>query len=90
MRTTLSIDPDLERRLKDIAHRTRRSFREVVNEALRAGLGDRARQSTKRTPFRVHARHCGFRPGVDLLRLNQLGDDLEADRASGIRTEGKL
>lgn len=72
--------------MKDIAHRTRRPFREVVNEALRAGLGERARQNTMHTPFRVHARHCGFRPGVDLLRLNQLADDLEADRASGTRT----
>jgi hypothetical protein len=82
MRTTLTLDPDLERKLKEIAHRTRRPFREVVNEALRAGLAERARQTTGGTPFRVHAYHCGFRPGVDLLRLNQLSDDLEAERAA--------
>jgi hypothetical protein len=89
MRTTLTLDPDLERRLKDIAHRTRRPFREVVNETLRAGLAERARQSTGGTPFRVHAYHCGFRPGVDLLRLNQLSDDLDAERAGGSQSAGK-
>jgi hypothetical protein len=89
MRTTLTLDPDLERRLKDIAHRTRRPFREVVNETLRAGLAERARQSTGGTPFRVHAYHCGFRPGVDLMRLNQLSDDLEAERAAGSQSAGK-
>jgi hypothetical protein len=89
MRTTLTLDPDLERRLKDIAHRTRRPFREVVNETLRAGLAERARQSTGGTPFRVHAYHCGFRPGVDLMRLNQLSDDLDAERAAGSQSAGK-
>ena len=83
MRTTLTLDPDIERRLKDIAHRTRTSFREVVNAVLRAGLEKGSRQAMERTPFHVQARHCGFRPGVDLQRLNQLTDDLEADRVLG-------
>ena len=89
MRTTLTLDPDVEKRLKDIAHRTRRSFRQVVNDALRAGLAEQSRQRTRGEPFHVEAYHCGFRPGVDFLRLNQLSDDLEAERAAGRATTDK-
>ena len=38
MRTTLTIDDELVRQLKEIAYRTGRSFKSVVNESLRAGL----------------------------------------------------
>ena len=38
MRTTLTIDDDLAEALRDLAHRTRRSFKQVVNETLRRGL----------------------------------------------------
>lgn len=38
MRTTLTIDDELARQLKEIAHRTGRSFKSVVNESLRAGI----------------------------------------------------
>jgi hypothetical protein len=30
-------------------------------------------------PFEVRAKACGFLPGVDVLKLNQLADQLEAD-----------
>jgi len=29
--------------------------------------------------FKVHPKACGFRSGVDLLRLNQLSDELETE-----------
>ena len=38
MRTTLTIDDDLARQLQEIAYRTDRSFKSVVNESLRAGI----------------------------------------------------
>ncbi len=48
MRTTLTIEDGIARRLKDIAHRARRSFKAVVNDALRAGLqGDRITASAR-------------------------------------------
>lgn len=31
------------------------------------------------TPFVVKAKSCGFLPGIDPLKLNQLTDELEAD-----------
>ena len=78
MRRTLTIDDDLATRLKQRARRERRSFQEVVNEALRAGLGAQSKLPRHRS-FKVVARHCGFRPGVNPGRLNQLMDELESD-----------
>lgn len=31
------------------------------------------------TPFVVKAKSCGFLPGIDPLKFNQLTDELEAD-----------
>lgn len=76
MRTTLTIDDDLARELKETAHRERRPFRDVVNDALRRGIGQGATAPAER--FTVEPLHLGFAPGVDPRRLNQLADDLEA------------
>ena len=42
MRTTLTLDDDTAKRLKEIAYRTGRSFKSVVNESLRAGIAGSA------------------------------------------------
>ena len=50
----------------------------VVNDALRAGLGLRGKPPrTRRYTVEPHA--FGFKPGVDVDRLNQLADELEAE-----------
>jgi hypothetical protein len=74
MRTTLTIDDDLARELQATATRSGKSFKDVVNDALRMGLG-----SPK--PFRVHPKACGFRVAIDITKLNQVVDDLEIERA---------
>ncbi len=74
MRTTLTIDDDLARELRDVATKSGNSFKDVVNDALRKGLGRPKR-------FRVRPKACGFRSGIDITRLNQLVDELEIDRA---------
>jgi len=43
MRTTLALDPDVARLLEEEAHRQRKPFRQVVNEAIRRGLAPGAR-----------------------------------------------
>lgn len=80
MRTTLTLDEDLARRLKQLARREGRSFKEVVNEALRRGL---AAQDVAEpgAAYRTETFRSGFRVGVDPLKLNQLADELEAERA---------
>ena len=78
MRTTLTIEPDVEQLIQREMRRTDRSMKAVVNDALRLGLGTRGK--TLRPPrFKVKPHAFGFKPGVDTDRLNQLVDELEAD-----------
>lgn len=76
MRTTLTLDEDVARRLKAEVRRTGRPFRTVVNEHLRAALSSRPRPPVVEPPFVVQARDLGaLRPG---LALDNVGDLLEA------------
>jgi toxin-antitoxin system PIN domain toxin len=60
MRTTVTLDKDVERMLREAMHRSRQSFKETLNGALRAGLsGKGARVESK--PFIVQARPLGLR-----------------------------
>ncbi len=81
MRTTLTIDPDVERLLQREMRRTDRSMKAVVNDALRVGLGVRGK-TRRLPPFRVEPHAFRFKPGVDVDRLNQLVDELEAEALS--------
>ena len=81
MRTTLTIDSDVEQLLQREMRRTNRSMKAVVNDALRVGLGMRGKPP--RAPlFRVEPHAFGFKPGIDTDRLNQLVDEMEADEAA--------
>ena len=75
MRTTLTLDPDVERSLKLRIRERKVSFKQAVNDALRAGLGLERR--AKKPPFRVQAHSSGFMPGIDPDKLNKLADELE-------------
>ena len=76
MRTTLTIDDAIAADLKELAHRSKKSFKEVVNEALRLGLS--ARQSPKRTPYRLRPASMGaVASGIDLDKALRLADSLE-------------
>lgn len=76
MRTTLTLDDDLAAVLKEQARLTDRPFKEVVNDALRRGLSPALAQVEP--DYRVRPHDSALRAGVDLLRLNQLNDSLEA------------
>jgi hypothetical protein len=75
MRTTLTLDEDVAQRLRDEAARQRKTFKEVVNEALRRGL--EPARGARRRRYRVHPHKTTLRPGVDPEALNQLVDELE-------------
>ena len=81
MRTTFTIEPDVERLVQQTMRRTGRSMTAVINEALRLGLGAR-RQKARAPRFTVEPHDFGFKPGIDTDRLNQLVDELEAEEAS--------
>ncbi len=81
MRTTVTLDDDLAKELRAEARRSERPFREVLNETLRRGLMAGAPPARRPGKFRVRAKSCGFQPGIDLKKLNQLLDELEIDHA---------
>ena len=78
MRTTLTLEPDVEQFLLREMRRTGKSMKAVVNDALRAGLGIRGKPPRPRR-FKVQPHAFAFKPGVDVDRLNQLVDELEVD-----------
>ena len=83
MRTTLTLDDDLAVRLQRLARTSERSFKELVNDLLRRGLAAGERPHRRGDRFVVQPKACGFRPGVDLLKLNQLADELATTEQFG-------
>ncbi len=78
MRTTLTIDDDLAGLLKRRARELGLPFKDVVNRTLRAGLGEQAKPHRVKAPKTI-SHSFGFKPGIDLDKLNQLVDELEAE-----------
>lgn len=79
MRTTLTLDDDVAKALRDLEHSTRRRFKDLVNDLIRKGLAVGAKPPAPRQRVRVVPHAGGFMPGVDPLKLNQLADQLEID-----------
>ena len=78
MRTTVTLDRDVEEVLRETAARTHRPFKKVLNDTLRIGI----EHSTGVGPtehFVVKARPMGLRAGYDPAGFNRLTDDLEAE-----------
>ncbi len=78
MRTTVTLDEDVERLLREAMHRSRRGFKETLNAAIRTGLGRRP-AAGRSVAFVVKARSMGLRAGLDPGGLNKLADELEVD-----------
>ena len=77
MRTTLTIDDDLAGILQRRSRELGKSFKELVNAALRKGLADNLEETPRDVQVKPH--DFGRAPGVDLDRLNQLVDELEVE-----------
>ena len=79
MRTTLTIDDDLADQIQKLRRRQGHSLKRVINSLLREGL--QSLQSRPRAKkYRAGTYELGMRPGFDPMRLNQLVDELEAER----------
>ena len=77
MRTTLTIDDNIARQLKEIVHRSGKPFKTVVNEALRTGI-DNNRIADVARPYRLKPVAMGDVAGpYDLDKALQLADHLE-------------
>ena len=85
MRTTLTIDDDLAAILEQERKRKGKSLKEVVNSLLRRGL-ELEHLAPARAVVVTRPHDFRFKAGVDLDKLNQLADDLEAgDAAASLR-----
>lgn len=76
MRTTLTLDDGIARALKELAHRSGKPFKQVVNETLRAGLttsGTRRSKAYKVKPAALG----GVVPGINLDKALALADAIE-------------
>jgi plasmid stability protein len=76
VRTTLSLDDDVAAKLDAEVRRSGRSFKAVVNDALRAGLLRRG-EKTSSPPFVVRAKALGLRPGLSYDNIEELLDAVE-------------
>jgi hypothetical protein len=77
MRTTLTLDDDLAGLLKQRARELGIPFKEAVNRTIRAGLGE-AGAARRRPAPKTIPHSFGFMPGVDVDKLGQRADELEA------------
>ena len=76
MRTTVTLESDVARLLREAMHRSRKNFKQVLNAAIRAGLTLGQKKGSAK-PFEVRARPMRLRTGLDPAHLNQLADELE-------------
>lgn len=77
MRTTLTIADEIDALVRKVAAEQHRSYKEVVNEALKRGL-DHIEVHRAKREYHVQVKDFRLRPGVDPAKLNQLYDELEA------------
>ncbi len=76
MRTTLTLDDQVAKELKEVAHRAGKPFKDVVNETLRNGLC--AKHARPPKAYRLATVSLGgVRAGVNLDKALSLADAIE-------------
>jgi hypothetical protein len=79
VRTTVTLDDELLRRLRELAAERGISFKAAIDEVLRRGLAAQELPARRPKRFRAETFRSPFRPGVDPVKLNQLSDELEVE-----------
>jgi hypothetical protein len=82
MRTTLSINDALLEEVRRRAGRSGRTFRQVLEETIALGLAS-SEKAKSRTRVRVQPRPLGLKAVYHKMSLNQLYDQVEAERTAG-------
>lgn len=75
MRTTITLDDDVANKLRENAYRDSKSFKQVVNEALRAGLAPGSAKVIAK-PFAFPTANMG-RSVVDLTKALTLAAEID-------------
>ena len=74
MRTTVTLDDDVEKKLRAVVRRSGRPIKQVLNDALRQGLAPSAQSAAP--PFRQPQFDLGA-PLLDLTKATSLAAELE-------------
>lgn len=80
MRSTITLEPDVQRLIERAMARNKAGFKETVNSAIRKGL---AVQKTVKVEFDLPVFRLGLLPGLDPQGLNALSDDALVEDAVG-------
>lgn len=75
MRTTVTLDPDVEAVLHRVMRERGLSFKDVINIGLRAAYIQEPHAAHE--PFKMPTFNMGFHPNVNLIKANQLAGQLE-------------
>lgn len=75
MRTTVTLDPDVEALIKRTMRERGQSFKDVINISIRIACGPSGRTVTM--PYQTPAFDLSFYPGVNLDKALQLAGELE-------------
>lgn len=78
MRTTLNIDDDVLDRARSVAERLRTPFRQVVNEAIRAGL-QIVEEPAKTRLYQTRPHKLGLKAGRSLDNIQELLAQIEGE-----------
>jgi hypothetical protein len=78
MRTTITLDDDVLQKARAAAAKSRLPFRQVINEALRAGLRVTASRPDV-VPYRTKPRKMGLKAGRNLDSIPELLAQLEGE-----------
>lgn len=84
MRTTVTLDPDVESLLRHAMQERDVSFKEAVNEGLRAGLSPRTRGRFQQPTFDL-----GFRPDVNYDKALEMAAAIEVQELLHKQALGK-
>jgi hypothetical protein len=83
MRTTVTLDPDTESLVRRLMTERGVSFKQALNDAIRAGADARPAQ-----PFRTASKRMG-RPAVSLDRALRIAGELEDDELTRRLHQGR-
>ncbi|MBP7865135.1 MAG: DUF2191 domain-containing protein [Acidobacteria bacterium] len=78
MRTTLNLDEDVLDAARKVAKDSNAPFRQVLNEALRAGLRV-VREGSSSRPYRTKPNRMGLREGMNLDNIRELLSRVEGE-----------
>jgi hypothetical protein len=76
VRTTLTIDDDIEAKLNAEMKRSGRSLKDTINHALRIGLSVQ-RELKSSSDFNVQSKPLGLRTGLNYDKIELLLEDIE-------------